>query len=254
MNKPSDEEIAFLYPAEYWTSYGVKAPKEAQSIHSIPQRCYPHVELPIPDDIDNIFLNNLKRKVEKNPESIREVLNLMENIGAHVQLTTEDLRLINRMNLKRLEGATLSGLDLSRFDFYRAQLEGADLSSANTQEADFRYADLRSANMMNSKNRRADFSEADLTGANLTFADNRGTNFHGTYLVDAVMCDTKNEGADFSYAYLDGTDLVGSENNGAIFDKAMGTPLRNDRIIEKESLFVQLARRAGRAVRRFRQR
>ena len=64
------------------------------------------------------------------------------------------------LNFAHLSGADLSGADLSDADLWWAHLDGADLSGADLSGADLRDANLSGANL----------SEADLSGANLSEA------------------------------------------------------------------------------------
>ncbi|MCI1273815.1 MAG: pentapeptide repeat-containing protein [Clostridiaceae bacterium] len=89
----------------------------------------------------------------------------------------------------RIEGANLSGKDLSGANFTNTDLEGADLSGANLTGANFTHADLeevnlKGANLTNAIFYHADLEEADMKGANIT-----GANFKQAELEYAIWSD-----------------------------------------------------------------
>lgn len=103
------------------------------------------------------------------------------------------------------ERLDLSGSNLRRAEFVRADLNGAILRHANLEWVDFRRADLIHADLSGANLSRADFHKADLHGARFNGAIFADTNFE-----DANCRDTQFESAIFSHTRLLNTDLGGA--------------------------------------------
>ena len=117
-----------------------------------------------------------------------------------LQLSTVNLTGWNlRVNLAgwNLEGADLSGSDLTgalldEANLYKARLQGAILKKASLKKADLRYANLR----------KADLEEADLTWAILACADLSDANLKWARLWGAHLFRVKFAGADVKGAQV----------------------------------------------------
>ncbi|MFA9415171.1 pentapeptide repeat-containing protein [Natrinema sp. HArc-T2] len=91
---------------------------------------------------------------------------------------SSEVRRQNSPVTERLDGADLSGIDLSQV----TQLSGAGLRGANFSDTDLRGSDLSGTDL-----RRADFSGANLRGSDLSEADLQGTDFSRANLQDANL-------------------------------------------------------------------
>src|SRR5262249_14656985 len=111
-----------------------------------------------------------------------------------------------------LSGANLSLADLSGANLSGADLRGADLSGANLRDAKLSGAWLSGANLAgatlcDANLRVANLLDANLVGANLRVADLRGAallsaNLRDATLLGASLCDADLRGADLSGADL----------------------------------------------------
>ncbi|WP_336052228.1 pentapeptide repeat-containing protein [Streptomyces sp. CA2R101] len=126
-----------------------------------------------------------------------------------------------------LSSANLSDADLSRAnlgwaELCRADLNGADLSGADLRRADLRWAELRRADL-----RRADLRWADLRRADLRWAELRRAD-----LSDAVL-----RRADLSGANLSGVNLTRANLSGAMLTGATNMRLPTGAIWNWETLW-----------------
>jgi uncharacterized protein YjbI with pentapeptide repeats len=118
----------------------------------------------------------------------------------------------------RLDGAILTGSDLSGVDLIGAQLRGALLSAAKLRKTDLAGAGLRDATLDEADLREATLVEADLRGVGLG-----GANLRDAYLSDANMrnsfvCSTTCP--DLTATDLTGANMTGSSLTGADLTKA----------------------------------
>jgi uncharacterized protein YjbI with pentapeptide repeats len=88
-------------------------------------------------------------------------------------------------------------------------LNGADLSGANVSDANLRNADLSDSDLS-----FADLSDANLRGASLSDVELRGAILRHANLSDADLSDAFLRGADLSNAFLRGADLSDSDLRG----------------------------------------
>ncbi|KWN94498.1 DUF2169 domain-containing protein [Burkholderia ubonensis] len=86
-----------------------------------------------------------------------------------------------------LEGADLTGVDLSRMNLRGARLSGAMLENADLSDADLTGAALNHAVLVRANLSRTTFRNADLTGANLSLAACDHTDFAGANLSDGIV-------------------------------------------------------------------
>jgi uncharacterized protein YjbI with pentapeptide repeats len=134
-----------------------------------------------------------------------------------------------------LNGADLSGANVSDANLRNADLNGAYLSDANLSDANLSDSDLSLAALANADLSFADLSFADLSDANLSFANLRGAYLsfanlsdaylRGAYLSDAYLGDAYLRraylrGVDLSDAYLRGANLSGVDLRGTKVDGA----------------------------------
>lgn len=173
MNTPTDEEKAFLFPAEYWTSQGGEAPANAQPIRGI--RLPPSSSSTA---IDTAFLLRLSLEAADTPSIVRQMVDIRVAIDAGLPLSQEAVGVISKLGFKRLEGACLEGLDL----------KSLALSNAELTKTNFRRADLRGVDFQGATNVGADFSGADLGGADFNFSNNAGAQFDGANVFGATFC------------------------------------------------------------------
>lgn len=114
-----------------------------------------------------------------------------------------------------LNGADLSGADLTATDLSRAALVGANLS-----EARLIGAILVGANLSEATLRSANLFEADLSGANLSRASLSEGSLSGANLSRATLSDAYLSQADLSGANLVGANLSRATMNDAILSGA----------------------------------
>jgi uncharacterized protein YjbI with pentapeptide repeats len=88
-------------------------------------------------------------------------------------------------------------------------LNGADLSGANVSDSDLSFADSANADLS-----FADLSDANLRGASLSDVELRGAILRHANLSDADLSDAFLRGADLSNAFLRGADLSDSDLRG----------------------------------------
>ncbi len=171
---------------------------------------------------------------EKNPE-VRDVarartLTVLRGLdrnrkGAVLRFLYE-ADLINKDKIIiNLDGADLSGANLSN-----AYLSGADLSLANLSDAYLRDADLSGADLSlaNLSDAYLSFaylsgaklSDAYLSGADLSLADLRNANLSNAALFWADLSSAKLSDADLSNAYLSGANLSWAKLSKADLSKA----------------------------------
>jgi len=129
----------------------------------------------------------------------------------HLKILKQGVEQWNKWRLENairpdLDGANLSGADLTRAKLYHADLSGANLTRAKLYHADLMAADLSGANLGDANLRGADLSGANLRGANLG-----GANLRGANLGDAILRGADLSGANLSYAYLTGANLTSAD-------------------------------------------
>jgi len=115
------------------------------------------------------------------------------------------------LNRANLGGANLSGAQLNEALLNGAHLEMAHLNGANLSGALINDANLHAANLT-----EANLSKARLVDANLTMAHLNGANLDGTNLIGADL-----SRANLSEANLNGADLNGANLRGADLTNAM---------------------------------
>jgi uncharacterized protein YjbI with pentapeptide repeats len=123
-------------------------------------------------------------------------------------------------NDARLQGALLNGAKLQHAQFNRASLQGASLDGAELQHAEFEEASLQGASMHDAKLQDATFRSAGLQGAFLNGAELQGASFKFTELEAASLTGSKLQGASFAYANLQAVSFDSAELQGASFEGA----------------------------------
>ncbi|MCT7956819.1 pentapeptide repeat-containing protein [Laspinema palackyanum] len=123
----------------------------------------------------------------------------------------------------KILGFYLSGVNLSRVNFYSADLSNADLSGVNFYSANLSNADLSNANLSN-----ANLSNANLRGAYLGNANLSGAKLIGTSLSNANLNDANLSGTNLSGAYLCGTNFRDADLTAA---KLISTNLNDAKLI-----------------------
>lgn len=149
-----------------------------------------------------------------------------------------NIRRLNRGGMKNgfrlteayLEGAKLSGAEMSKTDLWGAHLENASLREANLDGSNLAGANLEGADLERTSLRGADLrgasmNEADLERAMLTEADLRGVSLVGADLQYAVLnhADLRRcklaganlRGANLDFSLLTGANLEGAHLRGA---------------------------------------
>ena len=111
-----------------------------------------------------------------------------------------------------LDGADLTGADLSYGLLEKADLTGADLTGADLGGSNLSEAILCGATLINADLSYTIFSKADLTGANLSNAT-----LTGATLIDATLTGADLTGANFSRATLSNANLGGAITWETIF-------------------------------------
>lgn len=127
-----------------------------------------------------------------------------------------------------IDGAELSGFDLSYANARGAFLAEAWLDEAILNKADFKFADLRFASLYQAEATGAYFSYADLRHANLANAD-----FSGAFLDNADLRGANLTGANLADATLGYVDFGGANLRGANLSSAK---LSNNEFITTEQL------------------
>ena len=122
-----------------------------------------------------------------------------------------------------LTGATLRDADLTRADLTEAALRSADLGGADLTEATLRNTGLRSADLQATTLTGATLTRADLTGAFLGGADLTEATLAGADLGSADLTRARLFRTDFTRASLDGTNLAEATLTGAKWPG--GTPV-----------------------------
>lgn len=138
------------------------------------------------------------------------------------------------LKANKLEGLSLSKIDIPGLNLDRANLEYAELSQANLSKASFWYANLRGAILENSNLSEADLSDANLhravllganlsranlLQANLRWAVLRGANLKGAILRSSDLSNAVLEEADLSEVYLGYANLSEAHLRGANLSK-----------------------------------
>jgi hypothetical protein len=129
-------------------------------------------------------------------------------------------------SFRSLATFNLSGTDLTRAIFTRANLTEADLTKANLSGTDLTRANLTEAFLSG-----ANLTRADLTGAILTRADLTGAILARANLTEADLTGTDLTGADLTGADLSGADLTRADLRLAIIsqtqlDQSFGTDIK----------------------------
>ncbi len=126
----------------------------------------------------------------------------------------------------KLEGARMSGINISGSKFDGANLQGAQLENATLIGASFKNAELQKASMTGGVQAQgtnflnASLQGADMNGAQLQFADFSGADMQGSVLdfanfQGALLSDADLEGASLRRAKLQGANLAGAKIDGA---------------------------------------
>ena len=124
------------------------------------------------------------------------------------------------LNDARLKGVLLDDAKLQDAKLKRASLQGASLDRAELQRADFERASLQGASLHGAKLQNATFSFAALQGAFLNRAELQGASFEFTELEAASFTGSKLQGASFAYAQLQAVSFDSAELQGASFKGA----------------------------------
>lgn len=218
--KPTDDELAFLFPSEHWTSQGKKAPKTAQSLFDLDLPEKPEDKELAKADIDTPFWNKLLSAVLADPNVVRSVIGIHNSIGNRSQLTQSQVDLILNLKLKRLSGANFTARNCADSDFSYADLKRADFQGTNNEGAIFEYANNKEANFSNANNQRALFAYANNGSATFREANNQKANFWEADNCHAEFIDSNNQRADFSFANNAFADFRDANNEGADFGGA----------------------------------
>lgn len=131
---------------------------------------------------------------------------------------------VQRLSI-RLEGADLSGVDLSHVDLLGINLENVNFRGANLTNTSFKNADLKGVNFQGAKIQSANFDGAELLGVDFTSV-RLGRNsapcisFKSADLVNAVFSGLHLVAVDFSEANLMGADLRNTKLGIAKFNHA----------------------------------
>ncbi len=123
-----------------------------------------------------------------------------------------------------LAGATLRDADLTRADLTDATLRSADLGGADLGEATLRSTDLRSADLQATTLTRATLTRADLTRAFLGGADLTEATLAGADLGSADLTRARLFRTDFTRADLGGTTLTEATLTGAKWPEGSPVP------------------------------
>lgn len=188
------------------------------------------------------FLLWLNKIAEHRTRNNRYREEIEDYIGWHSPEATlrivGNIRRLNRGGVKNgfrltevfLEGAKLSGAEMSKTDLWGAQLEnaslreamldGSNLAGANLENADLercslRGTDLRGSNMNEADLERAVLSEADMRGVSLVGADLQYAVLNHADLRRCKLTGANLRGANFDHAILDGASLEGAHLRGA---------------------------------------
>lgn len=193
-------------------------------------------------------LKEFRTSVEHvKPELRHELKAVLEKIvddlswrSAEMHQTTQAQAQGKSFRSANLEGADLSGQDLTNADFTGANLEGADLSGAiasgarftgaNLEGCDFsgavlveasftsanvEGADMTGVRMSRAKCDAANFEGADMTGADLTSSSFASANLQGAVLSHARLVDADFTSANLADAEMDDADIEGARFDGA---------------------------------------
>ena len=137
-------------------------------------------------------------------EGIRELARLKRN---------------NKIDSKRVDQLTSSGIKIERGQFASADLIGIDLSNADLWNSNFKNADMKDAHLEN-----ALLSEADLENVNLD-----RTNLNDSNLTNAILKNAKLKNTKLKKAILQKADLENANLDDTNLDSAvlMGANLSN---------------------------
>jgi uncharacterized protein YjbI with pentapeptide repeats len=114
-----------------------------------------------------------------------------------------------------LNGANLSGANLTRAHLSNADLSGADLTKADLSDADLSVVILTEADLSEADLSRANLTEADLSYANLFGAVLHQANLSRGRFGEADLSEARLTGADLSDAALPSADLTGADLSDA---------------------------------------
>ena len=138
-----------------------------------------------------------------------------------------ETRKLNRLSIEILDGAILSGMELTdSISFDWASLRGSDLSGADFTGARFAEANLSEANLRGSTFTEANLNHVDFSNANL-----RKATFTDARLSEAVLTSVDLGRADLSDSLLEVANLSNSECSGTDFSNTSleGANLSNSR-------------------------
>ena len=116
---------------------------------------------------------------------------------------------------RRLDYATIAGVDLHQADLTGAMLQGADLSWTDLQGAVLTGADLRGARLEGAQLTGAMLAQARLQNASMPGVQLQGADLDGADLTDAALNGARLQGVALLGADLQGAELVGVDLRGA---------------------------------------
>lgn len=152
-------------------------------------------------------------------DDVRTALSVIERRTvqrkAHERAATPPFRIdLTRANLQRV---SLSDVDLTDANVYRARLEGASLDYAKLEGASFFAARLDSANLSWAKMNGADLRAARLNAANLRWTEIEGANLFEAELEEADIYAARLTGASLMSVTMTGASLFAAKLDGANF-------------------------------------
>lgn len=115
---------------------------------------------------------------------------------------------VPNLSKQNLSGWDLSGVNLSKVNFIRADLNGANLSKCQLNQANLINASLSGVNFSGATLTDANLQNADLTGANFNRVNLSGVNFTGATLVGALLNRVVLTRATLSHADLSNANLL----------------------------------------------
>ena len=164
-------------------------------------------EFPNGVDVDFTSPDDFKMLIDRG---FRQVLSWLDNNDAVDGGDDRPYRWV-------LDGADLSGINLSRAYLSRASFNGTNLNRANLHGADLISAHLSGADLTG-----ADLISAHLSGADLTGADLTGADLISAYLSGADLTDAKLDGIEFTFVYFRSVFVNGVRMSRNAFLQSIG--------------------------------
>ena len=143
-----------------------------------------------------------------SPTELEELVNALR--GGNHQFAREALAILREygwlfddtLQGADLTGANLSGMDLREARLMHVKLNGADLRGIDLQDAYLSWADLRGANLGGADLRNTNFSGARLSGVTFRRADLRGAIFIEANLKEVSFVQAQLQNTKFDWASL----------------------------------------------------